>query len=191
MKKVAIAIAIVALLGLVLSCSSYKAKLIEQAETGNVTPVTLEQATKIQSHEAVVTFVITNRGISVDSVVYIGDFYKGAEADATYLIRNESDFDITPVIYYARGTRVDDYSAAEGKGYEDAPSFVEGWVKVIPEPSVIPSKTAQGYVVSITMPDEDIEGLPQKFAFQVGVGVGNKVQLAACPWWLITMKMEK
>jgi hypothetical protein len=134
-----------------------------------------------------VNFVIKDMGVSVDSVVNVGDFHKGGEADVIYMIRNESSNPIKPSIFYARGTRIDNYSAVNGQGFKDAPDYVEQWIKVEPIPIPIPPQTAQSYVVSLTMPDGNFN-IPNKFAFQVGVGVGEKLQIAVNPWWLVTMK---
>ncbi len=166
---------------------NYKTELIEKADAGNTTPITLDNASVIQGKEDVVTFVITDGGISVDSVVNIGNLYRGAEADVIYMVRNESSVTISPMIYFAKDTRIEKYSAVEGKGYMDAPSIVEKWITVSPFGVEIPPKSAQAYIVALTIPADATE-VPEKFAFQVGVAIGDKVQLAVCPWWLVGMR---
>lgn len=189
MKKLLIIIALLAIIGGVLSCTKpYKTIIEEQVETDSVTPITLDEATEIQSNEpVVVTFVISGLGMSVDKVVNIGDFCKGGEADVVYMIRNECDYPITPIIYYRKWTHVDDYSKVDGQGFVDAPDYVEQWISITPSVTEIPPQSAQGYIVALIMP-EDAPDFPQKWAFQVGVGIGEKVRISTCAWWLVCMK---
>lgn len=188
MRKLAIAIMALVVVCLCLSCApSYKVTLEEQTESDNVTPITLDEATDVQNNEPVVTFVISSKGISVDSVVSIGNFHKGAEADVVYLIRNETDWAITPRIYYRYGTCVDDYSEVDGEGFVDAPDFVEDWITITPESFGIPPQSGQGFIVALTMP-EDAPDIGDKYAFQVGVAVGQSLAMSVSPWWLVYMR---
>ena len=189
-KKFAVAVLLLALLALGLACApSYKVVLREQAKTDDVTPITLEQAVEIQQNETVVTFVIKDNGISVDSVVNIGNFHSGAQADTVFMVINDSASPVTPVIYYMKDKHIDDYSEVEGQGYVDAPAYVEGWIQVSPTPAPIPSKSAQGYIVSLVMP-EDAEKFADKFAFVMGVEgqTFGVMQPTVGTWFLVQMR---
>ncbi len=189
MGKAIVMVILLAFLVLVVSCTTtdYVSTLKQQIETDNVTPIQIVTPPVFNDNQIVVNFNVTNQGVSVDKVVNIGNFYKGAEADVVYLIRNESNIAVTPMIYFVKDTRIDKYSKVVGQGYKDAPAIVEKWVTVSPKPFPIPPKTTQGFIVAFAMP-KDAKDVPQKFAFQVGVAVGDKVQLAVAPWWLVIMR---
>ena len=189
-KKFIIASMVLLCLVLLVSCSpSYKVVLEEQVDTDNITPITLEQAVEIQRNEAVVTFVIKDNGISVDKVVNIGKFHSGAQADTVFMVINDSASPVTPVIYYMKDKHIDDYSEVEGQGYVDAPAYVEGWITVSPTPEPIPSKSAQGYIVSLVMP-ENAEKFADKFAFAMGVEgqTFGVMQPTVGTWFLVNMR---
>lgn len=189
MKRVVFLFLSVVILVLVASCTpNYKLKLSEQVEADNVTPIAMEESAKMEGKDTVMTFVVQNNRISVDSVAYINKFHRGAEADMLYMVRNESDVPIVPSIYFVGDAHIDDYSAVEGQGYDDVPNYVEEWISIKPEVAEIPPGMAQGYIVSLTMPNEEFTDLPNKFAFQIGVGVGHPLQLAVSPWWMVRMR---
>lgn len=191
MRKRIVCLLSLVLLAFAASCAPTYVDIIkEQAESDNVTPISMEQAKEIQSDlakEVIIAFVIKDNGISVDSVVNISKFHKGAEADVIYLVRNESSRPVTPEIFFAKYTRVDDYSAVDGQGFRDAPPFVEEWITVSPQSATIQPLSAQPYLVSFTMPNDNVD-VPSKFAFQLGVAIGGKLQVSANPWWLVSMR---
>lgn len=185
---------LVCAMGLVLACSwDYTAELKQEVESDNVTLMPLEGIPQVQSTSSVVTWVVRDYGISVDSVTQVGDFYRGAEADVVYMIRNESSSPVVPMIYFKKGSRVDDYSYVDGRGFRDAPDYVEDWITVSPEPSAIAPQSAQGYVVALVMPKDVPSDFPKKFAFVMAVArdmniSGASVSTSVGSWWLVSLR---
>lgn len=192
MRKMAVVATLLVVSVALASCAPNYADIVkQQLETDNVTPITLVEANEVEEKSdgdmTVITFVLTDGGVSVDKIVNFYNFYSGAEGDVLYLVRNEGSRAIKPTIKFVRHTRVEDYSEVEGQGYFDAPAFVEDWITITPEPYLMPPNTAQGYIVNFAMP-KDVRGFPDKFAFQVAVEHGFSIHMRASTWWLIHMR---
>ena len=161
-------------------------------QAANVTtPLTLEEATEVtevvDDSITVITFVLTDGGLSVDRIVNFWNFYPGAQGDVMYMVRNESSMAIKPSIGFVKDTRVEDYSAVEGQPFFDPPNYIEKWITITPAPYLMPPYTAQGYMVNFAMPVEAV-GFPNKFAFQVAVTHGGSLKMSVSTWWLIRMR---
>ncbi len=134
----------------------------------------------------VVNVVISDGGVSIDAIVNVGNFHKGARAETIYRVYNASAKEVTPQIYPNWNWDVANYSG--GAGYVKAPDYVKGWIEIPELTSIMPGDTTD-FIVALVMP-KDAEKPADKIGFVIEVAAKTKgtMQTAVGSWWLISLR---
>jgi len=121
--------------------------------------------------------------------VVLSKYHKGARAEVTYHIINETGRAITPSIQTIYAVKPEDYSKIEGEGYVAVPSYYSDWLDK-PTTAVLEPGADVRYTLVLEIPDDTIEPIPPKWVFQTTVssGVGGFAQYAPGAWWVVNMR---
>jgi len=134
-----------------------------------------------------VTVIITDGGISQTAAdVMVENYHKGARADVSYLISNDTDATISPNLYSVFKVNPGDYSKTVG--YKTVPTYYSDWLD-IPKCGDIKPGESKSYTIVLSIPDNK-EEVPDQWAFRTGVAGNNGgfVQTGTELWWRINMR---
>ncbi len=158
---------------------------------------TITQPVEISTGGSVVNVEILDDGVSVDSVVAIGNFHAGARAEAIYRIHNASSKEVTPQIYpnwnwdvanYTANGMSDEFQKTWAGKTVKAPDYVKGWIEIPELTSIMPGDTTD-FIVALVMP-KDAEKPADKIGFVIEVAAKTKgmMQTAVGSWWLVGLR---
>lgn len=136
-----------------------------------------------------VQVTITDTGIRQTGAadIEVSNYYKGARVEVPYLIKNDSEKTIDPVIRTLFDVNPVAYPKA--KGYVAVPNYYVDWVS-IPRIGSIEPGDAKSYTVALAIPSNAKEKIPAQWAFKIEVSGNNGgfFQTGTQSWWRINMR---
>ena len=139
---------------------------------------------------AEITLTFTENGFKQNvTQVTLSNYHKGARAEVTYRIVNNTGRDIQPSIEPVYTVLPEKYSKIEGKGYVAVPSYYSDWIDK-PVAGIIESGNEARYTIVLKIPNDTPEVIPPRWVFQtiVASGTGGFTQVAPGTWWVINMR---
>jgi hypothetical protein len=135
-----------------------------------------------------VPVIISDGGICVCAAdIEVNNLRENATVEVIYAIKNDTQNNITPSVYFNFNIEPADYKKAED--YQLCPEIVKSWLSKVNPGEIVPAGTEYCSVM-LRMPREIKDDLPDKYTFRVGIA-GNKggfFQTGVETWWLVSMR---